>query len=134
MRHILTFIFASLVVATTMSCGGETLAEIEARAGQTAVAYYRHLQEERFTDFVAGMDGADSLPDGYRKQMEDNAAMFLKQQNEAHNGIHDITLQKCTADTASKTAEALLNIHYTDSTTELVCVPLVCRDGTWMMK
>lgn len=134
MRHILTFIIASLVVATAMSCGGETLEEIEARAGQTAVEYYRHLQNQRYADFVAGMDGADSLPSGYLKQLEENAAMFLKQQNKAHNGIRDITLRRCTADTAAKAAEALLDIHYTDSTVELVCVPLVCRNGTWLMK
>lgn len=134
MRHILIFITLCLAVAASVSCGGETLEEIEARAGQTAVEYYRHLQQGRYADFVAGMEGADSLPSDYRKQMEENAAMFLKQQNEAHHGIRDITLRRCSADTASKTAEALLDIHYSDSTVELVCVPLVCRSGTWLMK
>ena len=47
MRHILTFITLCLAVAASVSCGGETLEEIEARAGQTSVEYYRHLQHGR---------------------------------------------------------------------------------------
>ncbi|MBQ5605681.1 MAG: hypothetical protein IIU87_00550, partial [Prevotella sp.] len=78
MRKILIFIFALTFVACA-----ESLEDIEKRAGQTAVEYYKLLQQERYAEFVGGMYGADSIPQDYRQQMEDNAAMFLSEQKKS---------------------------------------------------
>ena len=129
MRKILIFIFALTFVACA-----ESLEDIEKRAGQTAVEYYKLLQQERYTEFVGGMYGADSIPQDYRQQMEDNAAMFLSEQKKSHKGISDIALSRCKADTAHHTAEAFLTIQYADSVEEVVCVPLVMHNNTWYMK
>lgn len=129
MRKILFFLLSMTLVACS-----ESLEDIEKRAGQTAVEYYRLLQKQRYADFVSGMYGADSIPQNYRQQMEDNAAMFMSEQNKAHKGIADITLSRCKADTARHTAEAYITIHYADSVKEVVCVPLVMRNDTWYMK
>ena len=112
----------------------ETLEEIEARAGQTAVEYYKLLLEGKYDDFVAGMVDSDSLPADYRSQLSDNAAMFVKQQANEHRGIKEISLSQCHADTATKTAEAFLDIVYMDSVNEVVCVPLIMQNNIWRMK
>ncbi|TGX82389.1 hypothetical protein E5358_07545 [Palleniella muris] len=113
---------------------GESLEEIEARAGNTAVEYYKLLLAENYEDFVNGMLGGDSLPPVYKEQMVANAAMFVKQQVDEHKGIKEITLSSCKADTANHTADAFLYLHFADSQKEVVNVPLVERNGVWYMK
>lgn len=113
---------------------GNDLEAIQQRAGTTAQEYYKLLLDEKYDDFVAGMDGGDSLPADYRQQMVANTAMFVADQKELHKGIKEITLSRCVADTAAHTAEAMLNIIYADSVKEVVCVPLVERNGIWYMK
>ena len=50
MYRIAVILLTALLLA---SCGRkETLADIEARAGATAVEYYRLLQEGKYADFV----------------------------------------------------------------------------------
>lgn len=124
--------FGLLLVAC--SVGGNELEVIEQRAGTTAHEYYKLLLQEKYEDFVLGMDGGDSLPAAYREQMVANTAMFVKQQRDQHKGIKEFVLSRCVADTASHTAEAMLEIVYADSTKEIVCVPLVERNGNWYMK
>lgn len=132
MYRIAVILLTALLLA---SCGRkETLADIEARAGATAVEYYRLLQEGKYADFVAGLEYSDSLPEDYRSQLADNAAMFIHQQNTEHRGIKEITLERCKADTSDMTAVAHLNILYADSVKEVVCVPLVMQDKIWRMK
>lgn len=113
---------------------GESLEEIEARAGNTAVEYYKLLLAEDYEDFVSGMLGGDSLPPVYKEQMIANAAMFMQQQKEEHKGIKAITLSSCKADTAQHTADAFLYIHFADSLKEVVNVPFVERNGVWYMR
>lgn len=135
--HLLLPVTAILLAisATFSSCrGGESQEELDQRVGLTAIGYYRHLQHGRYTDFVAGLDGADSMPADYRQQLCDNAAMHLHRQHTRHKSIDTITLTSCHADTATRTAQALLSLHYADSTTETVSVPLVCRNGIWYMR
>lgn len=132
MYRILSIITLCALLA---ACGRkESLEDIEARAGQTAVEYYKLLQEGKYSDFIAGMEYGDSLPKDYRSQLVDNVAMFVKQQKDNHKGIVAITLSRCHADTAHNTAEAYINIHYADSAQEVVCVPLVMQGEIWRMK
>lgn len=133
MKNIIYILLLGIAVA---ACGskGDDLESIQERAGMTAQEYYRLLLDEKYDDFVSGMDGGDSIPAAYRQQMVANTAMFVKDQKDAHKGIKDITLKTCKADTASHTAEAMLTIMYADDAQEMVCVPMVERNGVWFMK
>ena len=132
MKKILSLI---LLLTLLSACKKqETLEEIEARAGRTAVEYYKLLLEGQYDDVVAGTADGDSLPADYRSQLSDNAAMFVKQQTDEHRGIKEISLSRCHADTVTMTAEAFLGIVYMDSVKEVVCVPLVMQNNIWRMK
>ena len=133
MRNIL---YIAAVVMLLASCGskGDDLEAIQERAGTVAQEYYKHLVDGKYEDFVAGMDGADSLPAAYREQMIANTAMFVKQQTDEHKGIKDVAYTSCIADTAAHTASAMLSLEYADGVHEVVCVPLVERGGNWYMK
>lgn len=124
-------------MALTLSltcCKGDSREREQERAGQTAKAYYALLLEGKYSDFVLGMDGGDSLPDGYRQQMEANAAMFVEQQKTEHKGIKSIEYSHCHADSTLCSAEAFLTITYEDKTQETICVPMVQRNDIWYMK
>lgn len=133
MRKIIFFALACVLFA---ACGdkADSIEAIQERAGLTAQEYYKLLLEDKYEDFVSGMDGGDSLPAGYREQMVANTAMFVKQQKDEHKGLQAVSVERCVADTAAHTAEAILNIEYADNAKEVICVPLVERNGNWYMK
>lgn len=135
MKRIQYLILVSVFCLLAAGCRkGESLEDIQLRAGNTAVEYYKLLINGKYEDFVNGMLGGDSLPPVYKEQMIANAAMFVKQQTDEHKGIKEITLSSCKADTAQHTADAFLYIHFADSLKEVVNVPLVEKDGVWYMK
>lgn len=121
-------------IAITACSSKDDIEVIQERAGNTALEYYKLLLDEKYEDFVAGIDGGDSLPADYKEQMVANTAMFMQQQKDNHRGIADISITRCTADTAAHTANALLKITYSDSVKEVVCVPLIERNNVWYMK
>lgn len=126
-------VIVSLLLA--VSCGkSETIADIQERAGKTAEAYYTLLLEGKYDDFVSGTYGGDSLPASYREQLVANAAMYVQQQKDAHQGIKSIKAIRCVADTAHHTAQAYLEISYADSIKETITVPLVSHNDIWYMK
>lgn len=127
-------IISFAIILLLASCKGESLEQIQERAGKTAEAYYGLLLEGKYADFVAGMDGGDSLPTDYREQMIANAAMFVKQQTDEHKGIKAVELSHCEADTVLHAAQAFLLFKYADNTQEVVSVPLVMRNNVWYMK
>ncbi|MCM1080088.1 MAG: hypothetical protein NC344_11420 [Bacteroidales bacterium] len=135
MKRIQWLILVSVLTFLCAGCrNGESIEEIQLRAGSTAVEYYRLLIDGKYEDFVNGMFGGDSLPSVYKEQMVANAAMFVQQQKDEHKGINNVTLSSCTADTARHTADAFLYIHFADSLKEVVNVPLVEKGGVWYMK
>lgn len=135
MKRLPFILIVSIFSLLAVSCSkGESIEEIQQRAGNTAVEYYKLLINGNYEDFVSGMLGGDSLPPVYREQMVANAAMFVQQQKDEHKGIKEVTLSSCKADTARHTADAFLYIHFADSAKEVVNVPLVEKDGVWFMK
>lgn len=106
----------------------------EQLAAMAAKGYYQHLQQGQIDDYLEGMAGYNSMPPDYRAEHKTNIRMFLHQQMTAHGGIASVEAVNGTADTMLHVVYAMLSIHFNDSTHEEICVPMVEKDGKWVMK
>ena len=105
-----------------------TPAEIAAHA---AKGYYDQLLAGKYEDFVAGTYMPYKIPDSYRRQLVDNARMFVAQQDQEHKGIKKVKILDAKADTVKHVANVYLIFEYGDNTHEEVCVPMVEKKGVW---
>ncbi|MBP5570490.1 MAG: hypothetical protein J6X46_05660 [Prevotella sp.] len=128
MRKILYCIVALILVA----CGNGKKPDFA--AANAAKEYYSLLLEGKAEAFVDKMDMQDSIPEVYREQLVANIKMYLAQQQQEHRGIKKVDVQNCINDSLQPTALAFLMICYGDSTVEEIVVPMVKRDGRWLMR
>lgn len=108
--------------------------KVDFAAANAAKGYYDVLLEGHPEKFVEGMNMPERIPDSYRSQLVANAKMFIGQQNAEHHGIKKVEVVNCVNDSAGMVAEAFLLLCFGDSTVEEVVVPMVKRDGKWLMK
>lgn len=113
------------------ACSSPTREEL---ASLAAKGYYQHLIEGDFDHFLEGRVMADSLPDDYRSQLIDGYTQFIDQQVKTRCGINEVRISRAFTDSTQQYTSVLLMLCYGDSTTEEVVVPMVERDGRWMMK
>lgn len=125
------FLIASLL--TVISCS-KNAPSPEHLAALAAQGYYQHLQHGEVERYLEGTLGYDSMPDGFKSEQRANIKMFLAQQKEAHGYITSVEVSNATSDSIQKIVYAMLNIQFADSTLEEICVPMVSKDGKWMMK
>jgi hypothetical protein len=121
----------TLVIVASCKDKGPEPAAVAAYAAKN---YYDQLLKGDYKSFVAGTYRPERIPDSYRQQLEDNAKMFVAQQEKEHRGIKSIAVQGCDADTSAHVANAYLIFSYGDSTQERVCVPMVESKGTWYLR
>ena len=119
------------LVATIAACSSPSREEL---ASLAAKGYYQHLIEGDYDHFLEGREFADSLPADYRSQLIDCYSQFLAQQQEARGGINEVRISRAYTDSTQQYTSVLLMLCYGDSTTEEVVVPMVERNGRWMMK
>ena len=119
-------------VALLLSCSGAGKADFA--AANAAKGYYDMLLDGKPDQFVEGMNMPERIPDSYRVQLVANAKMYMGQQQEEHQGIKRVEVVNCVNDSAGTGAQAFLMLCYGDSTVEEVVVPMVKRDGKWLMK
>ena len=120
-----------LLIALFTSCSTPSREEL---ASLAAKGYYQHLIEGDYDHFLEGREFADSLPADYRSQLIDCYSQFLAQQQEARGGINEVRISRAYTDSTQQYTSVLLMLCYGDSTTEEVVVPMVERNGRWMMK
>ncbi|MBR1687285.1 MAG: hypothetical protein IJ710_02000 [Prevotella sp.] len=127
---------AALVVAGVAWLGVQCTAAptAEEQAAEAARTYYGHLADGRYADYLSGVSGADSLPEAYREQLLVGAKQFRAQQQAAHRGIREVRVATARRDSALGVMNAFLVLCFGDSTSEEVCVPMVERDGRWLMR
>ena len=131
MTRRLTLLLAAVAI---MLVGCDKEAGTEKVVAATAKLYYDCLVEGRYDDYVAGIDGADSVPGNYREQLRDNVKMFVARQRQLHQDIISFAVSDAVVDADNHTANAFLVVNYADSTSEQIVVPLVERDGVWKMR
>ena len=128
MHKLVYLILIVIVVACSTGVSREEQAALAAKG------YYTHLVQGEYEQFVEGRFMADSLPDDYRSQLIEGYKQFVAQQLEARKGIQEVSVSRAYTDSLAGYTNVLLMLCYGDSTTEEVVVPMVERDGRWMMK
>ena len=125
-------LLALVAALLLMGCGGKPSPEKVVAA--TAKLYYEDLLKGSYDDFVAGIDNHFPASGTYREQLRDNAKMFVARQAMLHQGIDRIEVADATLDEKNHSANVFLVLCYADSTNEQIVVPMVERDGIWLMR
>ena len=121
MKHLLyAFIFGCLL---TVSCNKKKEIDHAAIAAEAAKHYYENLISGKHELFMKGLN----LPD---KNFED----FIKRQQKEHKGIKKVSVRSAQFLAKDSMANAYLLLHYGDSTTEQVVVPMLKKHGLWYMR
>ena len=128
MKKLFYFFVALLAVACS---SGPDPGEV---AAQAAKEYYTQLLAGKYEHYVDGFYRPDSIPASYRRQLIDNAKMFVGQQKDERRGILDVRVVNAVADTTKRSANVFLIFAYGDSTSEEVVVPMVQYRGVWYMR
>ena len=121
-----------LLCAVCAACSSEL--KTDEQAANTARLYYDYLVQGKYDDFVAGIEGYDEMPDTYRRQLSDNARMFVEQQNREHGGIERLRIMRADIDSDTETAQVFLVISYQDGGNEQIMVPMVRKGQLWLMR
>ncbi len=106
----------------------------EELASLAAKGYYEHLFHGEYEQFQAGKIEKFSGKGSYQSQLLDNYHQFVKQQEQLHRGVKDIRIANAKTDTAQKYTNVFLVLCFGDSTNEEVVVPMIERNGKWLMK
>ena len=108
----------------------------EEQAARAARGYYQCLIDDRPEEFLQGKANADSLPDSYRAQLLKAINQYRAEMLDKHNGLNEVQVSDNVArrDTSLNLTYAFLLLCYGDSTEEEITVPMVERDGQWLMK
>ena len=130
--HTLALLLLSVLALCLASCKQEPApAEV---AAQTAKAYYDHLLQGRYADYVDGTYRPDSIPDSYRQQLIDNAKMFVWQMKTEHQGMKSVAINGATYDEKTQSANVYLVIVFLNGESEQIVVPMLFRNGLWLMR
>ena len=114
----------------------------EWRAASEARDYYDCLAKDDVKGFMKGKAGFDNLPSLYREQLQKAVEQYLSDVKSKHGGLSSVRvsdehylddLEACR-DTTLNITYAFLLLCYGDSTEEEIAVPMVERDGQWLMK
>lgn len=116
------------------SCSKEKDVDHGAIAAQAAKHYYDNLISGQHELFLKGLYLPDSLPQSYKRQMLANFKVFMEQQDKKHKGIKKVSVHSGRFLAKDSSASAFLLLHYGDSTTEQVVVPMLKKHGLWYMR
>ena len=115
-----------------LACSGPTSEDM---ASLAAKGFYEHLIRGEYTQFLEGKDGLDrNAAEDYWGQLLDNCHHFMRQQEIVHRGISEVRVVSAKTDTLQKYTNVFMMLCFGDSTNEEIVVPMVERDGRWMMK
>ena len=132
MKQLLYALFLAVLLLSSCSRRKET--DHGAIAAEAAKHYYENLISGKYKQFLEGMNLPDKLPESYERQMLENFKAFAKRQDKQHKGIKKVSIRSVKFFAKDSTASAFLLLHYGDSTTEEVVVPMLKRRGLWYMR
>ena len=98
MRKSFFIIALATALMLIAGCGRSNRGE---QAARTAKLYYDALLEGKYEEFVDGTYHRDSIRQQYRRELIDNARMFVGQQQEEHRGIREVRVSDFKIDSIS---------------------------------
>ena len=125
MRH-----FVFLICVLFFSCGGSSPEE---GASKAAKEYYDFLAEGDAVRFLENKAGVDTLSADYGEQMLAAVRQYQEDIQKKHGGLREVRIADDQS-TFSTSQQSTLILCYSDSTQEAIAVPMVERDGEWLMK
>lgn len=132
MKQLLYALFLAVLLLSSCSRRKET--DHGAIAAEAAKHYYENLISGKYKQFLEGMNLPDKLPRSYESQMLENFKVFAKRQDKEHKGIKKVSVHSAQFRAKDSTANAYLLLHYGDSTTEQIVVPMLKKHGLWYMR
>lgn len=126
----LLYIFVALLAVSACQKAQDPK-EVVAKVAQT---YYDSLLAGNVKYYVEGTFMTDSIPAGYKEELETNMKMFIGQQQAEHQGISSAKVTDVSVDTATNTANVYMTLTYGDSTSEEVLVPMVEKNNVWYLR
>ncbi|ATV32654.1 hypothetical protein CUC00_07755 [Prevotella intermedia] len=132
MKQLLYALFLAVLLLSSCSENKET--DHGAIAAEAAKHYYENLISGKYKQFLEGMNLPDKLPESYERQILENFKAFAKRQDKQRKGIKKVSIRSVKFFAKDSTASAFLLLHYGDSTTEEVVVPMLKRRGLWYMR
>ena len=138
MRRVFIFLFFSSFILFT-SCSDQIP---EWKAASAARDYYELLAQGDAVRFLEHKAGIDTLAADYGEQLLAAVRQYQRDIQQKHGGLQQVRVsdehyvhdgEQCR-DTTLQTTYAFLILCYADSTEEEVMVPMVERDGEWLMK
>ena len=119
-----------LFLLLLVSCGSTTP---EQQAAESAKACYDFLIEDDAVRFLECKAGADTLSADYGEQLLAAVRQYQHDIKQKHGGLREVRI--ADDQSAFNTyQQSMLILCYTDSTQEAIAVPMVERDGRWLMK
>lgn len=104
----------------------------EERAADAALEYYGYLLEGEYDRYVDAIAYSDKMTEKYKKQLIELAAQYMQREKDLHGGLRDVTyLSGIFADSV---ANILLELHFNDSTSEEISVPMILCDDQWRLQ
>ena len=98
---------------------------------EAAEEFYSMLIKGDYKGFVEGYADAENMPEDFRSQLEDATAQFM-----AKDDMRSLISVEATSDSIGEdsTAYVMLQLHFSDSTSEQVGLSLVLQEDVWKMK
>ena len=128
MKKILYFLFFILYLIVLYACSSTTPEEL---AASEARDYYDCLTDDDVKGFMKGKADVDSLPAFYREQLQKAVEQYLSDLKAKHGGLSSVCVSE---EHYVDNSDAFLILCFSDSTQEEIMVPMVERDGQWLMK
>lgn len=130
MRKLLLLLIIALAACADKAPSAEELAT------QAAKGYYEALLAGRYDAFVDGRADIESLPADYRKQLVIAVKQTMAQQRQAHGDLTaiDVSSQSpARMDSSLQIMQVFLVLAFADSTREEIVVPMIEREGQWLI-
>ena len=140
MKKLLAFSIGLLSLCCWVSCSSQTPEE---QAAQAALSYYQRLMEGYPDGLQAAKADNDSLPADYRDQRQKIFQQYAHDIEQKHGGLQAVCLSQNAArrdsfrageDQWQQVVYAFLLLQFRDSTQEEIVVPMVQREGEWVLK
>ena len=122
------------IILMVASCGKSEKTDDGMIAAHAAKLYYENLIRGKGDQFLDGSDMPDTIPDDYRRQLLKNFEQFCVRQKEEHKGIDSVSINHAEFFEKDSTASVFLLLHFGDSTTEQIVVPMLKKKGLWIMR